>query len=294
MLSKQTLNKVPTPPLRRYPDGKQGDIDSSLFFPTNIYFYHNKIKTIPSNFPLFDLPQRWNDMLRSMLGPEYPVSDGVETNTRLRWFEVEGDNVQVSNDEERGKLPDSSSNWTHHLLVIDEILPALRTLYGLNLRSNVIIFVPYERQRQVYNAALGRLLYQSWRETEIPEVWTITAASEGHHNVTANVAILDLVKSKGGPELGFLQNDDRAAIMFTRGRKACLVVSGDLHYNPDDNWLPGTDEYAREKGIKWEAERQGRTPTYEQLSSDNAVSYYDMHARSYRCTVRRAAKKYLW
>ncbi|KAK3643976.1 hypothetical protein LTR56_009828 [Elasticomyces elasticus] len=194
-------------------------------------------------------------MLRSLLGPEHPVPD--HAHTRLRWFEVEGDNVQVSNDDDCGKLPDSSSNWAHHLLVIEEILPALRTLYGLNVRSNVTIFVPYERQRQVYNAALGRLLYRGWTETELPEVWTITAASESHHNITANVAIVDLVKSKGGPDLGFLQNDDRAAIMFTRGRKACFVVSGDLFHDPDqDLWLPGTDPYARQRAIKWEAERQ--------------------------------------
>ncbi|KAK5736373.1 hypothetical protein LTR17_007537 [Elasticomyces elasticus] len=299
MISKKTAAKVPTPPLRRYPGNTQDEIDVLLFSPTDWYFYDGKIRTL-SDQGQFDLPNGWNDMLRSMLGPEYPVEEEVRTNTRLRWFEVEGDNVQVSNDKDGGKLPVSSYNLAHQSLVIDEILPALRKLYGKTLRQHVIIFVPYEQQRKVYNAALDKLWREGWEKgegwetSELPEVWTMTAASEPHHHATADIAIVDLVKSKGGPDLGFLQNDDRAAIMFTRAHKACFVVSGNLYYDPDEHmsaWELGLDPYARQKAIKWEAKRQGREPTNVQLSSDNAVSYYQLHAHRNGCSVSRDAKK---
>ncbi|KAK5683006.1 hypothetical protein LTS10_004534 [Elasticomyces elasticus] len=285
MASKDPPHRVPAPPLRRYRENQQDIVHYSLFQPTNSYFYDGKIRTL-SGQGQFDLPDGWDDMLRSMReseSPEYEYEqdepDEDTEQTRLCWFEVAGHNVQFSDDPDHDKPQHSSANWAHHLLVMNEILPALRKVYGKTMRQHVIIFVPYERQRQVYNAALDKLLSEGWTWTELPEVWTITAASEPHHNITADVAILDLVKSKGGFDLGFLKNDDRAAIMFTRGRKALIVVSGDLYHNPDDDFDLMIDPYVRKDFIRREAKRQGRTPTSLQLSEPNAVTYYHDRAR---------------
>ncbi|KAK4890506.1 hypothetical protein LTR27_010787 [Elasticomyces elasticus] len=267
MASKDPHHRVPAPPLRRYRKNQQDIVHYSLFQPTNSYFYDGTIRTL-SGQGQFDLPDGWNDMLRSMReskSPEYEYEqdepDEDAEQSRLCWFEVAGNNVQFFDDPDHDKPQHSSANWAHHLLVMNEILPELRKVYGKTMRQHVIIFVPYERQRQV---------------------WTITAASEPHHNITADVAILDLVKSKGGFDLGFLKNDDRAAIMFTRGRKALIVVSGDLYHNPDDDFDLMIDPYARKDFIRREAKRQGRTPTSLQLCEPNAVTYY--HDRA-RCSI---------
>ncbi|KAK4967368.1 hypothetical protein LTR42_010717 [Elasticomyces elasticus] len=262
-------NKIDAPPLRAHYRNKQYNIHPALFGPTNAYFYDGEIESMDDTSK-FELPVGWDDMLRTLPGPDSTMSspDGLER--RSRWFEIAGDNVQMSGVAGPGGLY-SSGNWQHHLFVVGTLLPGLRKPYGKEVFWKVTLVVPYERQRRLYKDEFDHLMKHGLEQCELPDVWTVTAADH-HENISmTDVVILDLVKSRGGHQLGFLKDDDRAAAMFTRARKASLIISGDLR-NDDNNC---EDSFERRKTwlIK-EAGRQGKRPNGSRLASSNAVNHY--------------------
>ncbi|KAK5682970.1 hypothetical protein LTS10_004498 [Elasticomyces elasticus] len=268
--------EIAAPPLHKYEDGKQYAIHPDLFAPTNHYFYGDKIKTEALDC---ELPYGWSETLRSILGEQTEVKED-SLKSRLHWFQVNGSNAQISKGPAVGiAAPSSSANWAHHLLVMNTLLPGLHLQYGESLRKHVTIVVPYERQRTVYNVAIARLKASGWSEDELPDVWTITPGE--HHDKVWDVVILDLVKSKGSDALGFLQNDDRAAVAFTRAKKACFVISGDLAYL--DNNPQYTSNVRRFNLEATTQEQRRRAPTTIQLDSLNAITYYRDYARSHAC-----------
>ncbi|KAK4895776.1 hypothetical protein LTR27_006258 [Elasticomyces elasticus] len=273
-------NKIDAPPLRDHYGKKQCNIHPALFAPTNAYFYDGEIESM-GDTSKFELPTGWDDMFRTLPGPDSTMSSPDGLGRRSRWFEIAGDNVQMSGVAGPGGLY-SSGNWQHYLFVLQRLLPALRKLYGKEVFWKVTLVVPYERQRRLYKDEFDRLMKQGVEQCELPDVWTVTAAD--HHETISmtDVVILDLVKSRGGHQLGFLKDDDRAAAMFTRARKASLIISGDLR-NDDENC---EDYFERRK--KWmikEAGRQGKRPNGSRLASSNAVDHYKRYYAYYGLVV---------
>ncbi|KAK5736340.1 hypothetical protein LTR17_007504 [Elasticomyces elasticus] len=274
---------IEAPHLRRYPQNEQNTIHPLLFKPTNDFFYGGTIKNKPGDFKL---PVGWHRMLRSMMDSRFKKPIPGSLRARLHWFEVTGDNVQISHEDGPNGIR-SSANFAHHLLVVKTILPALRALYGTDLRSRVKIVIPYEQQREVYRIAFMRLEEQGWSEDEIPQVWTVTAAQ--HHDEWADVVILDVVKSKGGyGGLGFLMDDDRIAIMFTRAKKACFVVSGDLESSDDSGYA---EKWSGKDVMKWEVKNSKRATSLQRGYPD-AITYYRDEARRYGCLSSHAAMSF--
>ncbi|KAK5759121.1 hypothetical protein LTS12_010729 [Elasticomyces elasticus] len=262
-------NKIDVPPLRDHYRNKQYNIHPALFAPTNAYFYDGEIESM-DDASKFELPAGWDDMLRTLPGLDSTISSPDGLGRRSRWFAIAGDNVQMFGVAGPGELY-SSANWQHHLFAVGTLLPALRKLYGNEMFWKVTLVVPYERQRRLYKDESDQLIKHGLEQCELPDVWTVTAADHHEKLSMTDVVILDLVKSRGCHQLGFLKDDDRAAAMFTRARKASLIISGDLRN--DDNNCEDSFERRKTWSIK-EAGRQGKRPNGSQLASSNAVDHY--------------------
>ncbi|KAK5741737.1 hypothetical protein LTR17_003728 [Elasticomyces elasticus] len=166
----------------------------------------------------FDLPSGWDEALRLMVGQDVQIT--TEQQRRFRMIEVLGsDNVRISSQT------GSRANWSHLLLVMKQIVPALHQLFGHSMNKSVSIVVAYKRRKQLYiDAIAAAALDKGLTNDELPQVWTIDAA--GDHSHDTDVSVVDMVDDTGMEELGRRTADERTEITFTRGRKACLVVMG--------------------------------------------------------------------
>ncbi|KAL1621076.1 hypothetical protein SLS56_009382, partial [Neofusicoccum ribis] len=104
----------------------------------------------------------------------------------------------------------------------------LRPVFGQDMRKQVLILTPYRLQRELYSAKFLALRRENPEITpaHIPRVYTI----DGSQSHEAMMVIFDLVcvSANNRGDIGFLHNDQRSNVGFTRAKKVLWMVGGSL------------------------------------------------------------------
>jgi len=149
---------------------------------------------------------------------------------------------------------------------MEHIKGLLHTHYGKLVRQEVRLMVPYSRQKQFYATEFQKLREQGWTEEELPELSTI----DGSIGQEKNDVLFDVVVTRGGSDLGFLTDNQRACVAFTRSKKATWAYAGTLNE-------PNT----RRKSDRWNrrVDTDGnRKPAY-------AIMYYRDYLKRADCAI---------
>ena len=135
--------------------------------------------------------------------------------------------VVVDSPTMRAKDSTSRANPGFAAYVVDIVLPKVRKDFGDATRQNVMLIVPYAKQKELYRRLFTKLRRQGWTTAQLPQLSTIGSA----HGHEAHLVIFDVVNDDYE---GFLQDKKRCCVAFSRAKEQMIVISGTMTKIPTD------------------------------------------------------------
>jgi hypothetical protein len=129
--------------------------------------------------------------------------------------------VVVDSPTMKAKDSKSRANPGFAAYVVDIVLPKIREDFGKTTYKNVMLIVPYAKQKELYRRLFAKLRGQGWTDAELPQLSTIDVA----HGHEADLVIFDVVNDDYE---GFLQDKKRCCVAFGRAKQQMIVISGAL------------------------------------------------------------------
>ncbi|KAI4852250.1 hypothetical protein E4T44_01608 [Aureobasidium sp. EXF-8845] len=129
--------------------------------------------------------------------------------------------VVVDSPTMKAKDSKSRANPGFAAYVVDIVLPKIREDFGKTTYKNVMLIVPYAKQKELYRRLFAKLRGQGWTDAELPQMSTIDVA----HGHEADLVIFDVVNDDYE---GFLQDKKRCCVAFDRAKQQMIVISGAL------------------------------------------------------------------
>jgi len=129
--------------------------------------------------------------------------------------------VVVNSPTMKAKDTKSRANPGFAAYVVDIVLPKVRGDFGTSTHENVILIVPYAKQKELYRRHFVKLRSQGWTDAELPQLCTVDAS----HGYEAHLVVFDIVNDDYE---GFLQDKKRCCVAFSRAKEQMIVISGAL------------------------------------------------------------------
>lgn len=129
--------------------------------------------------------------------------------------------VIVDSPTMEAKDTNSRANPGFAAYVTDIVLPKVRADFDKTTHKNVILIVPYAKQKELYRRLFPKMRTQGWTDAELPQLFTVDAA----HGQEAHLVIFDVVNDDYE---GFLQDKKRCCVAFGRAKEQTIAISGAL------------------------------------------------------------------
>jgi hypothetical protein len=183
-----------------------------LFKPLNELHYSIRIRTKGSMKG--DLQGHTTLMGRIVNLPYSKIATQSDCQKRLLHVIVDSPTMEA-------KDTNSRANPGFAAYVTGIVLPKVRADFGNTTHENVMLIVPYAKQKELYRRLFAKMRTQGWTDADLPQLFTVDVA----HGQEAHLVILDIVNDDYE---GFLQDKKRCCVAFGRAKEQMIVISGAL------------------------------------------------------------------
>ncbi|KAI5201536.1 hypothetical protein AUEXF2481DRAFT_92785 [Aureobasidium subglaciale EXF-2481] len=136
--------------------------------------------------------------------------------------------VNVATPTMKSRDSHSRANPGYAAWVILVLFPLLLAEFGEKLQEDVMLIVPYAKQKELYLRWYFELRKQGWTDKQLPRISTIDVS----HGDESKFVILDLVNDEYE---GFLQDPARTCVAWGRAKDGMFTIGGNMSQVDDSH-----------------------------------------------------------
>ncbi|KAI5269518.1 hypothetical protein E4T47_06991 [Aureobasidium subglaciale] len=182
--------------------------------------------------------------------------------------------VNVATPTMKSRDSHSRANPGNAAWVILVLFPILREEFGEKMHEDLMLLVPYAKQKELYLRWYFELRKQGWTDKQLPRISTIDVS----HGDESKFVIFDLVNDEYE---GFLQDPARTCVAWGRAKDGMFVIGGNMSHVDGDfkikKFRDATDgdklkDFALYRPIlHWKRFYEGNRCTYDTVPPDFVV-----------------------